>query len=142
MFSALMQSIIEKENIPVLSAGEIDDYFSKNGDVALLISGPHERLVEVNDVAVIYPELIKAFKGRLSPAVIDRADERELQLRYRFNAFPAIIFVREGEYLGAITRLLDWTEYLETIQEILSRQPMNPPSFEFPEGCISAGMKQ
>lgn len=137
MFSPLLQTIIERENYPVLTNDTLDSFLAENEDVILLVAGAHERIVEVNDVAVIYPELLKAFTGRLTPAIIDRASERGVQLRYRFNAFPSLIFLRKGGYLGTISKLLDWQDYLTEISEILSRTPTNAPAFQFPEGCLT-----
>lgn len=135
MFSPLMQSIVERDNIAVVAEDTIDAFLANNNEVALLFTGDHERLVESDDVAVIFPELIKAFRGRLVPAVVDRDSERKLQQRYLFNAFPSLVFVRGGEYLGVIPRVMDWNEYIVEISQILSREPTKPPPFKFPEGC-------
>ncbi|MDZ7894478.1 MAG: hypothetical protein U5M50_05615 [Sphingobium sp.] len=40
--------------------------------------------------------------------VCARADEREIQKRYRFTGFPSLIFLSHGRYLGCIERVLDW----------------------------------
>ncbi len=142
MFSPLLQSIIERENIAVLTEDNIDEFLEQHKEVALFFTGDYERLVESNDVAVIFPEIIKAFRGRITPAVIDRRSERQLQLRYLFNAFPTLVFLREGEYLGVISRVMDWNEYIVETSQILSKEPSKPPAFQFPEGCAPAGLKQ
>ncbi len=135
MFSPLLEGIISRENYPVLTEDNMDEFLSENGDVILFVAGEAKRLVEVNDVAVILPELVKASKGLLTGAVLERASETKVQLRYRFNAFPALVFLRKGEYLGVITRVLDWQDYMLEIPEILSREPTSPPAYEFPAGC-------
>lgn len=135
MFSPLLETIIERENISVVTEENIDAFAGSSGDVILFFCGDFKRLVEVNDVAVILPELVKASDGALTAAVVDRESERALQRRYRFNAFPTLVFLRNGDYLGAISRVLDWGDYITEINEILSREPSEPPAFEFPEGC-------
>ena len=142
MFSPVLQSIIERDGIAVLTEDTIDDFLSENPEAVLFFAGDYERLVESNDVAVILPEITKAFRGRFKPAVIDRGSERQLQLRYLFNAFPTLVFVRDGEYLGVISRVMDWNDYIVEISQILSREPTKPPPFKFPDGCVQAGMKQ
>ena len=137
MFSPLTQSIIEREKIPVLSNDDVDAFLSENREVVLFVSGAHERLVEVDDVAVIFPELVKAYGGRLSPAIIDRECERDVQKRYLFNAFPVLVFLRDGKYLGAIKRVLDWSDYVREINDILARDASDPV-YKFPEGCAPA----
>ncbi len=135
MFSPLLEGIIEREGYAVVNEDNVDDFLARNGDVILFVAGEYRRLVEVNDVAVILPELVKASKGQLTAAVLERASETKIQLRYRFNAFPALVFLRDGEYLGVITRVLDWQDYMTEIPKILARDPTPPPAYEFPAGC-------
>ncbi len=138
MFSPLMESIIAREGLPVVSADTLDERAAGSGDMVLFVGGDWHRNVEVNDVAVILPELVKASNGHLSAAVLERDSERAIQTRYRFNRFPTLIFLRDGEYLGVIQKVLDWSDYVSEINEILARQPSPPPQFEFPEGCAPA----
>ena len=108
-FSPLLSSIIEREQIAVLTEDTLDAFVEQHEDVILLMSGDHERLMEVNDAAVILPELVKASAGRLVPAVMARDGERLAQRRYRFSRFPSFVFLRKGGYLGAISNILDWS---------------------------------
>ena len=133
-FSPLMEDVIERENLPVVTAEELDTFCAGRGVVALLFMGDHERLVESDDLAVIAPELAKAFDGAFSLAVVARESERPLQQRFRFTAYPAMVFLRDGGYLGAIERLLDWESYLARIGEILRAEPHEPPPFRLPGG--------
>ncbi len=138
MFSPLLENIIEREKLTVVNEDNLDLFLQDSGDVILFIAGDARRLVEVDDVAVILPELVKAFQGRLTPAVVERNSERAVQLRYRFNAFPALVFLRNGEYLGVITKVMDWIDYLNSISDILSADPVDIPPYKFPEGCAPA----
>lgn len=135
MFSPLLQSIIDREGYCVVGHDELDAIAEPMVFSMLFVAGDADRIAESNDVAVVVPELDKVFQGAVTPLVVDRKSEREIQRRYRFNAFPALVFLRHGEYLGAITRIQDWTDYLRDIPEILQREPSDPPRFEFPEGC-------
>jgi len=136
MPSPLLDQLIAKHGFAGVTEGSADDFLSKNKNTVLFFPGDSDRLVESADVAVILPEILKAFKGRLAPAVVDKTSERALQRRYRFNAFPALVFLRDGEYLGVICRVLNWQDYLSEIESILARDPSEPPPYQFPEGCI------
>lgn len=138
MFSPLMKTIIERDGIAVVSIETLDAFAAANGDMVLFVSGDWHRHVEVNDVAVILPEIVKASNGHLTPAILDRDSERKIQTRYRFNRYPSLIFLRDGEYLGVIQKVLDWSDYVTEINDILAREPSQPPAFEFPEGCAPA----
>ena len=129
-FSPLTTSIIEREQIAVLNEDNMDDFLAENGDVILMICGDHQRLMEVNDAAVILPELVKASNGLLTPAVVERGFERDLQRRYRFSSFPSFVFLRDGGYLGSLSRVLDWSDYITEINAILAKEPSEPPAFK------------
>lgn len=141
MFSPLLESIIERENLPVVSADTLDEFAKGNGDTILFIGGDWKRHVEVNDVAVILPEILKASNGQLKAAVLDRDSERAMQTRFRFSKFPSLVFLRDGEYLGVIQKVLDWQDYITEINTILAGDPTPAPTFEFPEGCAPAPAK-
>lgn len=135
MFSPLLQSIIDREGLTVVDHECLDDIVGEQPHSVLFFAGDAIRLAESNDVAVILPELARAFEGVFRPLVVARGSERELQRRYRFNAFPALVFLRHGEYLGVIPRVLDWQDYVEQIAGILMREVSDPPPFRFPDGC-------
>lgn len=141
MFSPLIDSIIKRENLPVVDADTLDDFARDNGDTILFVAGDWQRHVEVNDVAVILPEILKAANGGLKAAVLERGSERKVQTRFRFNRFPSLIFLRDGEYLGVIQKVLDWQDYVIEINQILSGEAKPVPAFQFPEGCAPAPAK-
>jgi hydrogenase-1 operon protein HyaE len=135
MFSPLLQTLIEREGYRVVTGDELDAAAEPALFSMLFVAGDAERIAESNDVAIVVPELDKAFEGAVTVLIADRDSERDIQRRYRFNAFPALIFLRHGEYLGCIQRIQDWTDYLREIPEILAREPSDPPPFKFPDGC-------
>ncbi len=136
MTSPLIDALTAKHGFASVNAETAPAFLKANAETVLFFAGDSERLVESDDVAVILPEILKQFGGRLTPALVEKPAERALQLRYRFNAFPALVFCRGEGYLGAICRVLDWQDYLSEIAGILAREPSEPPPYQFPEGCI------
>ena len=55
------------------------------------------------------------------------AAERDLQLAYGFSAWPALVFIRDGQYLGAITGIQNWSDYLQQIDALMvaEAQPLH-----------------
>ena len=141
-FSPLLSSIISRTGFPVLAAGDVASFAASHEHSVLFFAGDAERLAESDDVAVVLPELIAAFRGRIAAAVVRREDERVLQRTYRFAAFPALVFLRRGAYLGAISRIRDWSDYLEEIAEILTHEPSEPPPFKLPDPVASAARQR
>lgn len=132
MFSPLLTTIIDRHAYPVLAHADIPAFASAHAHCVLFFAGDAERLMESDDLAVILPELIKASAGKLVPCIVARESERVLQRMYRFSAFPALVFLRRGEYLGAISHVRDWADYMREIPEILARTPSEPPPFKLP----------
>ena len=103
----------------------------------LFFTGDPARVRESDDVAMILPELITAFDGRFRAAVVSRESERPLQARFRFTAWPTLVFLRRGAYLGAISRVRDWNDYLDEIAGLLEAEPCDPPPFNIDEVCAA-----
>lgn len=140
MTTPLIEALVSRHGFTLVGEESIDAFLAGTETSLLFFPGDAERLVESNDVAVILPEILKAFGGRIKPALVAKSAERALQRRYRFNAFPSIVFLRGPGYLGVLSRVLDWSDYLSEIPAILAREATEPPPFRFPDGCYSAGM--
>ncbi len=141
-FSPLLQSIIDRHAYPIVDQHDAQRVAEAHEFCVLFFAGDAERLLESNDVAVVLPELDRAFEGLFQPLVVARDSERALQLVYRFNAYPALVFLRRGAYLGTIQKVQDWADYIEQIQTILTSRPGTPPPYQFPDGCNPAAAAQ
>ena len=137
-FSPLLQSIIDREGYAVIDHEGLDAFAAEHDHVVLLFAGDAERLMESNDVAVVLPELHQAFQKVFTPAIVVRESERPLQRRYRFTAYPCLVFLKDGQYQGAIQQVRDWDDYLREISDILMSEAKDPPAFELPAGCSVA----
>jgi hydrogenase-1 operon protein HyaE len=137
MASPLIDALTSRHGFTAVNEQSLDAFLAAHAETVLFFPGDFERLVESTDVAVILPEILKSLQGRLAAAIVERGAERALQRRYRFNAFPALVFLRGAGYLGAITRVLNWQEYLFEIPRILEQETSEPPAFEFPS-CVPA----
>jgi hydrogenase-1 operon protein HyaE len=133
--------MIERYAYPVLDEGNFDDFLSSHHEVVLFFAENPKQFPESDDVAMILPELVKAFEGRLQAALISRKAERRLQSRYGFNTWPALVFLRDGEYLGVINQVQNWDDYLREIQRVLDSEPARTLNFKIPvisessQGC-------
>lgn len=82
---------------------------------------------ETLDVAIVLPELVKVFQGQFKPAVADWDYAKVLAAEYAITEWPALLFLRHGEYLGCITRVRDWSVYLSKIKTLLASTPSKKP---------------
>ena len=111
-----------------------DEFVAEAGMNVLFFPGDPETSKDTTDVAVVLPELVAAFNNQLRPGVVTDTwgDGKQLKQTYGFSAYPSLVFVRGGEYVGAITRIQDWGEYLDKIAELLVAEPRRTPGFSIP----------
>ncbi|MFU8788064.1 MAG: hydrogenase [Methylobacter sp.] len=135
MTSPLLEQLQSRYAYPLLDADSYDPFVYGNENVVLFFCNDPVQFPESHDVAVILPELVKTFNGELQAAVIAKPIERELQARFRFSGWPSLVFLRNGEYLGAITGIRNWHEYRQETAAILAFEPSQPPGFDLDKVC-------
>lgn len=111
-----------------------DEFVAAPGMNVIFFPGDPATVKDATDVAVVLPELIRAFDGRLRPGVVTDTfgAGKALKRSYGFRHFPALVFVRGGEYVGAICRVQDWADYLEKIGDLMVAAPRRAPGFSIP----------
>lgn len=124
----LIARLVDDYGYPLLDASNLDACIAAPGDAVLFCAGDPLLYPESLDVAVVLPELMRAFAGRFRAAVVSRELEAELQARYGFNRWPSLIFLRDGGYVGVLSGILDWAVYLARIQDLLAAPTARPPS--------------
>ena len=124
-----MTSLVLPPGLHVVDATTIDVFLAPSAgapDRALLFfTGDPALRTEAADVAVVLPQLLAAFAGRLRAALVARAAEAALQARFRVVVVPSLVVTRGGEVLGVLPRIRPWAEYLATIEACLA--PDAPP---------------
>ena len=133
--SALLEQLQSRHGLPLLDAGNYDQFVFSHNNVVLFFANDPLLFPETSDVAVILPELLKVFADQLQGAVIGKSIERELQARFRFTSWPSLVLLRKGEYLGVIAGVKDWQQYRQEFVQILSAEPTQPPGFDLEKVC-------
>lgn len=131
----LIQDLTRKHGFSAVTEKTLDEEAATREIAMLTICGDPKNVSESLDLAIVAPEIVKAFRGTLAPLVATAEAERHFQMRFGFSLFPVLVFLRRGEYLGAITRIRDWSDYMAEIPAILQRQPSQPPQFALARGC-------
>lgn len=119
MSHPLIQRLGDAFGVPTLDEAGFDAYVGACEYSVLFFTEDPRRFPESLDVAVVLPELLKAFPP-LAAALIEPGLERTLQARYGFTAWPSLVFLRRGHYLGCLSRILNWNDYLREIPRILA----------------------
>lgn len=122
MSEILVAALSSRYGLAVVDGGTVDAFLAGGGDDVdlLFFSGDPAQRNDSGDVAVVLPELLRAFPGRLRAAVVARTAEAGLQKRFGVQVFPSIAVVRAGRTVAVLARIRDWAEYLATIATALA----------------------
>jgi hydrogenase-1 operon protein HyaE len=130
----LIGRLLTELGYPQVTLETHEQFTAEPGMNVLFFPGDPTTVKDATDVAVVLPELVKAFDGQLRPGVVMDVfgDGKELMRRYGFREYPALVFVRSGDYIGAITRIQDWGDYLDQVSDLLVAPPRRAPGFDIP----------
>ena len=106
----------------------IDAFARRPGHALLLFLEDPVRFKETLDLAVIVPEIARAFAGAFAVGVLLPEAAREVQPRYGFRRWPAFVMLKDGEYVGAVDGLRGWDEYGIEVARLLAAAPSRPPT--------------
>lgn len=134
MSHPLIDRLLTELDYAEVSLANHDEFVAEPGMNVLFFPGDPATVKDATDVAVVLPELVNAFEGQLRPGVVTDTfgDGRMLKRQYGFSEFPTLIFIRSGGYVGAISRIQDWGEYLDKISDLFVATPKRPPGFSIP----------
>jgi len=134
MTHVLIERLIQELNYPEITLDNHDSFIEIPGLNVLFFPGNPETVKDATDVAVVLPELVDTFAPQLNPGVVvdTYGAGQKLKRKYGFTHFPSLVFLRNGEYVGAISRIQDWDEYLSRITVLLASPGKRAPGFSIP----------
>ena len=128
----LVQRLARETAATWVDEATVTPWLDQGGDRVVLLAGDPVRFPEGQDVAVVLPELLKAFPGRLQVGVVAREHEDALARRYGSQRWPSLLFFRDGQYVTALPGMHDWDVYLQRVDEALQLPPSRPPTVGIP----------
>ena len=134
MSHVLIDRLVDELGYERVTLDNHDDFVAGDGMNVLFFPGDPATVKDATDVAVVLPELVATFNGQLNPGVVTDTfgAGKVLKRRYGFSHFPTLVFVRGGDYVGAISRIQDWADYLDQISSLLIAPPRRAPGFSIP----------
>jgi hydrogenase-1 operon protein HyaE len=111
-----------------VSPDDIETFEALPGDAVLFFGGDPVRFPECLDVAVVLPELRARFGGGLRVGIVPRAVEDALARRYAVQRWPSLVFLRDGGWLGMVSGMKDWDDYLREVGDTLAAAPTKRPA--------------
>ena len=134
MTHILVERLIGELGYPEISLDNHDSFIRHPGLSVLFFPGNTDTVKDATDVAVVLPELVEAFGEQLNPGVVTDTygAGKALKQEYGFSHYPTLVFVRNGEYVGVISRIQDWADYLTKISGFLLAPTRRAPGFSIP----------
>lgn len=129
--------MVVRHHFRVVPGGHLET-FAPVGLSAVLLTDDPQRNLEVLDACVILPEALKPVLGRINCWVADEAASPALMQRFGVARAPAVVFLRDGDYVGVLNGIRDWGEYQAEVQRLLDG-PAQPRPIAIPVRVASAG---
>ena len=101
------------------------------GLTALLLTDDPQRNLEVLDACVILPEALKPLGDAIARRVAGAEASAGLMKQYGVARAPAVVFLRDGEFVGMLNGIRDWSEYQNEVARLLSG-PAQPKPIGIP----------
>lgn len=131
-FNKLLERLRAQSKIVLLDSEGLESFVMAGGDGMVLFTQEPDQQPETWDVAVILPEVLKMTGDRLRAAIISPELARQEKARFGITRWPALVFVRDGGYVGAIEGMRDWQEYAREISAMLDKPVGRAPSVGIP----------
>ena len=124
----LVAQLAARHGFAELSVASFDAWADAPGRALVLFTEDPVRYKETLDLAVIAPELVRAFPGVFRAGVLLPEAARAIAVRYGFRRWPALVVLDGGGYVGAIDGLRNWNEYLHDVALLATAPVIRPPS--------------
>lgn len=120
MSTPLIAALGTRYGVPDVDETSIDAFLApaagEPAHALLFFTGDPRERGETHDVAVVLPELLRAFAGRLRAAVVSRAAEAALKARFGVNVFPSLVLARGADPVAVLPKIRDWSDYCDAIE--------------------------
>jgi len=126
-FGALLDKLVTKHAITELEQDEFQPFMEGPGNAVALLTDEPDTAPESWDLAVIFPELLAATGVSLRAAVLRPDSSKLIQTRFGLSRLPALLFLRDGGYVGAIEGIRDWSEFVTECRTMLEKPATRPP---------------
>lgn len=123
----VMRRLVETLGAELVDEATLAGFLQHPGDQVLFLSGDPVQFPEGLDVAVVLPELQAAASRRFGIGVVERASQEAIAKRYGNQRWPALVFLRDGRYVGTLAGMHDWGDYLARVEAALAAPTTRPP---------------
>ena len=124
----LVAELASRHGFALLEAHAFDAWAAAPGRALVVFTEDPVRYKETLDLAVIAPQIVRAFPGVFRAGVLLPEAARAIAVRYGFRRWPALVVLDGGGYVGAIDGLRNWDEYLRDVAGLATAPATRPPT--------------
>ena len=135
---ALVTRLVDVHGAARLDEALFEAFVRAPGEAALFFTEDPVRFREVTDVAVILPELAAAASRTFRIGVLPPPLANARASTYGVRRWPALVFVRGGEWLGNVEGLRDWSDYLAAVNALVEGETHPLPARVIPLAAAGA----
>lgn len=125
--SLLLARLVKHPGLVSLNETSLEAFTAGPGPALLFLPEDPERVPESWDVAAVLPDLLQQLPEPCRAGAVAPELGRPLHARYGCQRWPALVFLRDGAWLGTIEGMRDWAEFLAEARRILARPGRRPP---------------
>lgn len=126
----LFARLVAQQGYKALSAQSTREFVEAPGEAMLFFAEDPKRVPETWDVAVVLPDIVRTNCPQVRVGLLDPVSARALAGEFGVSLWPSLVFLRDGQYLGAIERMRDWDDYARRIAAIRAGMPARPPGLQ------------
>ena len=131
-YSGLVARLAERNGYRVLEEADALEFALSEGDCLLVCLDDMQQYPESWDVAVVLSDVLHSADYAPRVGLAGAAATRILKPRYGFNRYPALVFLRDGGYVGAIEGMRDWQAFVREVTEMKTRPISRAPGIGIP----------
>jgi hydrogenase-1 operon protein HyaE len=121
----LLDQLVTTHAFVELDAARFDAFAAAPGRALVVFADDPVRYKETLDLAVIAPQIVRAFDGLFRAGVLFAEAASALAPRFGLRRRPALVVLADGAYVGAIEGLRNWDEYVSGVGELAVAPPIS-----------------
>ncbi len=125
-FQGLLERLARDAGLPSIMADDLAACAAAAPALAVLFTGDPTQSPESWDVCVVLPEMLQQCTG-VSGCVLNPAESALAARAYGVGKLPALVVLRNGEYLGVLEGMRDWQPFVDDLRHLLAASPRPIP---------------
>jgi len=135
----LVTRLVDSHGAARLDESSFDAFVAVPGEAVLFFTEDPARFREVTDLAVILPEIRAAAARPFRIGVLPPPLANAKAATYGVRRWPAIVFLRDGRWLGNVEGLRDWSDYVSLANSLLEGETRPLPPKVIPVAAAGTG---